>query len=242
MRPVILLLLLCGSVWGEMRTLDVAPGLVEIRLEYGDEFLSGDSVIDWEARDPLDLTYKTYEKDTVFVMSAEPGARYIVASDALNWDLRKRDKITWIINVSSPNPPPPDPTPDPTPDPDPIPEPTPAAPFPTTEPGLHVLILYEGQPTDDEHMPPSQLSIFTSAKVRQWLEANTTAHRVWDDDFTLEQMAHAPPTFRDAYGLVLEQSRGVVPWIAISDGQTGFTGPLPESIDALIQLLEQYGD
>lgn len=112
----------------------------------------------------------------------------------------------------------------------PPPGPTPPAPIPAT--GLRVLIIEETN--DRATLPPAQAQIFSSTKVLGWLRTNAPDHwRVWDDDV---DPASAPVEFRDA----LKIPRGGLPWIVISNGATGFSGPLPATADETVTLLEKY--
>ena len=144
----------------------------------------------------------------------------------------QRSRATVVVGTPEPPPPPPPPPPDPT-----------QAPFPS--PGLAVVILREGQETG--LLPPSQSAIFTSSKVLQWLAGNTVrlgdgaGFRVWDDDLKQADLRFSDPIMAAAYPLVKEQSNGRLPWIAISTGKGGFSGPLPATVDETLALLKKYG-
>lgn len=133
---------------------------------------------------------------------------------------------------------PPAPKPDEEDDPEPPPS---SAPFPA--PGLSVIILREAQ--EAHLLPPAQRSIFNSAKVIGWCTQNCTklngqpAFRIWDDDYTRPMFANAPAVLTDAYFLLLEQAT-TRPWIAISDGKRGFSGPLPGTVDETLALLQKF--
>jgi len=102
-------------------------------------------------------------------------------------------------------------------------------PLPVT--GLHVLIVEE---MDDRRvLPASQVSIFTSTKLRDWFDANNVQWRMFDDDTDLSLTEQK---WQDAMG----RPRTATPWIVCSNGQTGYEGPLPKSVDELITLLEKY--
>lgn len=97
--------------------------------------------------------------------------------------------------------------------------------------GLHVLILYESE--DRGTMPPQQLSILTSAPLREWFKANSVQWRIWDDDTPVEG---AEKVWQDAL-LLPRQS---LPWIHVSNGKTGYSGPLPATVDETISLIGKY--
>tara|TARA_R110000803_G_scaffold3285_6_gene11206 strand:- start:5913 stop:6647 length:735 start_codon:yes stop_codon:yes gene_type:complete len=120
----------------------------------------------------------------------------------------------------------------------------PVDPAPFVAPGFTVLILKESSEVGT--LPPDQKAIFTSAKILQYLTANTdklpngtNGFRIWDDDYT--DLSNTDDVWQVAYPTIVEQSNGIVPWIAISDGKGGgFSGPLPVSIDGLTSLIEEY--
>jgi hypothetical protein len=112
------------------------------------------------------------------------------------------------------------------------PGPTPPGPAPIPVAGLRVLIIEET--ADRGTLPASQAMIFESSKVLGWLRGNANNNwRVWDKDI---DPAAAPVEFRDA----LKIQRTSLPWIVISNGTTGFSGPLPKTVDETVALLEKY--
>lgn len=111
-----------------------------------------------------------------------------------------------------------------------IPPPPPdVVPIPVT--GLHVLIIEEMD--QRASLPASQVSIFTSTKLRDWFKANNVQWRQFDDDADLSQVDQK---WKDA----MARPRTSTPWVVASNGQSGYEGPLPASVDATIQLLEKY--
>lgn len=139
-------------------------------------------------------------------------------------------------------------TPEPDPEPDPDPDPITDAPFPS--PGFAAIVIYETQETGK--LPASQSGILNSAQVKQYLNSRcakidgpdgkqTYAWRMWDDDYTDAQLANSPDVMRTAYRAVLSQAGGKLPWIAVSDGKTGFSGPLPTNVADTMALLKKYG-
>lgn len=111
-------------------------------------------------------------------------------------------------------------------------DPNPEVPFPSDQ--LTVLILRESQETGQ--LPVAQRAIFTSPKVLKYLNENTL-WRIWDDDFSEIDLDNVPDVFKIAYPLVLNKK---LPWIAISNVDKGYSGPLPKDIDSLLVLLEEY--
>jgi len=116
------------------------------------------------------------------------------------------------------------------------------APWPS--PGLSVLILRESQPS--KPLPPTQQAIFTSTAVHNWLTRNTVklsdnqpGYRIWDDD---QEPTNAPVLMQEAFKVVKAKMIGDVPMLGVSNGTTGYVGPLPGTIEELLALLEKYGD
>lgn len=135
----------------------------------------------------------------------------------------------------SPTPKPPDPAPPPTPDPPKPPEPLVPAPIPAD--GLHVLIQYESR----DRLTPEQHSIIYGKEIRDYLNSkcplgpNGKTHqwRIWDKDVT---------GYDDSklWGDAQKRAAAKGGWIIISNGRTGYEGPLPASVEETIKLLEKY--
>lgn len=149
--------------------------------------------------------------------------------------------IQQVVNIAvGPAPGPTPPGPGPTP---PGPTPTPGdVPFPSN--GLAVMIV--GEQSEIASLPVSQRAIFSSAAVLNYLRSVTMkaedgnpAFRIWDDDYT--DVSRAPQVMQRAYAAAKQLSNGQLPWIVISDGQRGYSGPLPTSVEATLQLLRQFG-
>jgi hypothetical protein len=102
-------------------------------------------------------------------------------------------------------------------------------PVPTT--GLHVLMVWESSQPGE--IPESQVQVLTSTIVRDWIRDHNGQFRVFDDDTDLSQ---TPKVWQDA----MKVPRQSLPWIVVSNGRTGFSGPLPKNIDETIQLLEKH--
>lgn len=112
------LISMAGAAKADSKTIDAKPGLVE--LDAGS--FTGDIAISWEARQPVALSYKTYHLDDnrrVCVFHAVQNTQYVIVSDVIDWDQRKRVKTSWIVNVGKPGPGP-EPNPGPTPGPRPL--------------------------------------------------------------------------------------------------------------------------
>lgn len=126
-----------------------------------------------------------------------------------------------------PGPVPPDPTP-----------PTPPAPIPVA--GFRVLIVYETSKAPS--LPEGQRSILYGKAIRDYLDrkcvtgqdGKTREWRIWDQDV---DTSLAGKVWQDA----MSRKRGSVPWLIVSNGQSGFEGPLPATVDDTLTLLKKYG-
>ncbi len=129
------------------------------------------------------------------------------------------------------------PGPGPTPVP-PVP-PTPPAPIPAA--GLRVLVVYDALKLTT--MTATQQGAIYGKEVRDYLRATcpkgddgeTPEVRMWaqDTDATGESKL-----WRDAFS----RPRKSVPWVIVSNGKTGYEGPLPGSAADMLNLLKTYGD
>jgi hypothetical protein len=102
-------------------------------------------------------------------------------------------------------------------------------PIPVTT--LHVLVVEEMD--DRNKLPASQVGIFSSTELRKWLVENNAQWRMFDDDVDqtfLEQK------WKDA----MARPRASLPWVTISNGRTGWEGPLPKTVAETISLMEKY--
>lgn len=130
----------------------------------------------------------------------------------------------------------PDPGPGPTPDPDPAPDPDTPAPIP--EPGFRVLIVYEtGEATT---LPTSQQAIIYGQQVRQYLNNTcikesdgTAAYRIYDKDIDASGDLQV---WRNA----MQRRPTEIPWLIISNGKTGYEGPLPKTVEEFLSLCKKY--
>ena len=105
------LAVLCASVafGAEPQRISAKPGLIELRLSNAPDGAD----ISWEARQPLTQEYRQYEKGEVLVTHATTG-QLVFVSDVIDWENRKREKTTWIVDITS-TPPSPGPAPEPQP-------------------------------------------------------------------------------------------------------------------------------
>jgi hypothetical protein len=153
----------------------------------------------------------------------------VAASDA--GDLSEIVELVVADGVVPTPPKPPVPPVPPTPD---VPAPIPAA-------GLHVLVVYDALQLTK--MTATQQGAIYAKDVRDYLRATcpkgddgeTPEVRMWsqDTDATGESKL-----WRDAFA----RPRKSVPWVIVSNGKTGFEGPLPGSAADMLKLLKTYGD
>lgn len=129
------------------------------------------------------------------------------------------------------------------PAPVPPPEPSPTT-VPFETPGLTVIIFREAG--EGGSLPVGQRNIFVSSKILKWCTENCVkiagqpAFRIWDDDYTPERFGNVDPILKSAYFKILPQAQNNLPWIVISDGKKGYSGPLPKDIDTTLTLLQGF--
>lgn len=159
-------------------------------------------------------------------MCTTPGVYTVYAVVAIGDDVSPFAMCTVIVG-DGPLPPIP-PKPDP-----PIP-PKPDPPIPVA--GLRVLIVYESA------TPGDAPKIIATKSVRDYLntkcvlgaDGKSPEWRFLDKD---TPMGNASKVWQDAM-LLPRQS---LPWIIISTGAAGYSGPLPATADATLALLRKYG-
>lgn len=140
-------------------------------------------------------------------------------------------KDTHFVKVGKqPEPDPPGPDPGPTPDPD--------NPAPIPEAGFRVLVIYESE--FKEQIPILQKAIITGAEVRNYLDKacakepdGGAAYRIYDQH--VDASADYP-----VWKTAMERRHESIPWVLISNGKTGYEGPLPESPSKFIELCKKY--
>jgi len=123
------------------------------------------------------------------------------------------------------------PTPDPKPDPKPDPVVVDGAPFPSE--GLTVVIIEETETRMRGELSRGHFAALTSQDVRDWAKANNAHLRVFDKDTPTAGMT---ATEAAAFKLKFDS----LPWIHIAHGTKGFTGPLPDGVEATIALMGRF--
>lgn len=124
--------------------------------------------------------------------------------------------------------------------PPPAPKPKPTDDAPIKAEGLHVLVVYESADLAT-YSASLQQSIY-SKSVRDYLNATcpkvdgTAQWRMWDKDVDATAESQL---WQDA----LKRAKGKqTPWIIVSNGKTGFEGPLPAGAGEMLKLLQKYGE
>jgi hypothetical protein len=99
--------------------------------------------------------------------------------------------------------------------------------------GKHLAIIYETQ--DRASMPRGQQEIIDSVTIRKMLIDGGWTARYLDDDteFTTESQ-----WFRAAVELPMDS----LPWVVLSNGKAGYSGPLPQTAREFTELVDKYGD
>lgn len=182
-------------------------------------------------------------KMVVLVKAGQVGRFRFAAIGTLNDEQTKVEFDLVVIGQEpgpTPVPPPIPPTPDPKPPtpvpPTPTPTPTPT-PAPIPDAGLRVLITYE----TGAALPRGQQAILFGKAVREMLDAKCVAgpkqpeYRIYDKD--VKGVENDSQLWATAFK---RTSGKPVPWLIISNGRTGYEGPLPKDAGEFLKLLEQY--
>lgn len=124
--------------------------------------------------------------------------------------------------------------------PAPAPPPTPPAPpAPISVAGLRVLIVYES--ADIGKYPKGQQELLYSRTLRDFLnqhcpagdDGKTKEWRIFDQNV---ETKNESKLWQDA----MARPRASLPWIIVSNGKTGFEGPLPGTLDDVMKLVQKY--
>lgn len=185
----------------------------------------------WVLAYPKDRTFLAFnDNKTVVFASGKPGEYLFVlvvaGVEKETLQVASAEKRVVIGN----------PTPGPGPTPNPGPNPPSPNPSPIPLAGLRVLVVSERTGTP---IPSDQQAILTSALVRQALSRcekgsnGVPEFRFFDPDVDLSDQ---PQHWKDAMKL----PRASLPWVIISNGKTGFSGPLPKDVDSFLELLKGY--
>lgn len=183
------------------------------------------------------------DKGQVLEVTAAPKGELVISvkSIKVDWDAKKflndfgsiKVIVGGIVPPTPPTPPAPPPVP-PAPPPVPPAPPKPPAPIPTA--GLRVLVVYEAT-AKGPLLTSAQANELYGEEFAKWLNANcvkvgTQAEwRIWDTD---TQTAGASELWQKA----MARPRSVIPWLLVSNGVTGWEGPLPAGGSILAKIKE----
>lgn len=172
---------------------------------------------------------------TILVSSPVAGTYAVSVHGSLH--SQSTDIVSTQVVVGTQPLPPPGPGPGPNPPgpnpPGPTPPPTPT-PVPIPGDGLHVLVVYD--PDKLSAMTDDQRAILYGADVRTYLNSKgTDVWRIWKSTVDASNEA---PLWKDAFS----RKRDSLPWIVVSNGKTGFEGPLPANVASTLTLLKTYGN
>ena len=170
------------------------------------------------------ITFEKIPPNGIFIST--PGYVF-VECDVVDFDKKiwEWDEIEFII-AEGPD------TPDPV-DPDPPPDVDP----PIDGPGLRVLLVYES--SEINQLTKQQQDIFYSPTVREFLSANCIKVDGQPDWRILDKDTKYTDT-QSRFAKALARPRTSTPWIVISNGKTGYEGPLPATVNDTIELVERY--
>lgn len=144
----------------------------------------------------------------------------------------------WLKIKSGTDPPIPDPKPDPDPKPIPI-------------PGKLTAVFLK----DEERLaqaPSAQVVVLTSDKIRKYLKTHCATgtngtlpeYRVLNNNPDSD-ISQESPNMQKAYKTALQEMSAAptkpIIWLAVSNGVTGYSGPLPSNEDETLLLLKKYG-
>jgi hypothetical protein len=175
------------------------------------------------------------EEDNVLTVTKAPAGQFVikVKTTVIDFDAKKFKKDAGSVTVTFGGVAPP------TPGPTPTPTPTPGD-APITGVGFRVMIIYESEKRKE--LTKDQDTILTSVPFRSFLSSvcaddqQTGTKKAWwiiDKDADVSGLAK---NWQDA----MKRPRKGTPWILVSDGVTGFEGPLPADVDATTALIKKY--
>jgi len=168
---------------------------------------------------------------SVLVFTSPKAGRYRVLAYTAKGDKPSPPSICTVVIGGSPNPDDPKPV-DPKPD-DPKPS---VAPIPL--PGLRVMIVYDS--TKLSSMPKEQQTVLFDTGLRGLMNeicvAGEDGTKEWRIYPQVSDVTHSATIWQEAF----KRPRTSVPWILISNGKTGFEGPLPGNVKDTTDLVKKY--
>lgn len=221
-------LLIPSLLWGEVNVYPTPSNSVGVVI--------GDAEGDWGILSQdftSTITPHTFDGGKSCWFEAPPGRYAAIQSGG-----GKLRIVVVVLPGTIPTPTPPGPTPPgPTP-PGPTP-PNPPSPAPVVPPetGMHVVILEEQQLR--HKLPPSQLGVLASVKLRDYLQSHTAVVNNWPTwrllDVNTRFTANPEP-----WQTYLRQPTTALPWIIINSKKGYYSGPLPLTEQETLTLLQKY--
>lgn len=179
------------------------------------------------------------DKGEQLEVQSAPKGPLTISVKAITADFDKKLFVTKIGNVtfSIGDVPPPVP---PTPPVPPVPPTPPVPPAPIPDAGFRAMVVYET--ADLGMMPASQAAILTSAEIQAYMnqkaakgpDGKTAEFRKYDKDVDITKESAAMQK-------LFQRPRTSLPWIVISNGVSGYEGPLPANIADTLTLLKKFG-
>lgn len=166
----------------------------------------------------------------IYFTADKPGV-YVVVLDDNNSGALLLHRITVTGDV-----PPVPPGPSPGPSPGPTPTPTPPTPALST---FSVMIVEET--ADRSSLPRSQAAAMASLGVRMYFTQKNAVWRVWDDDYTDQQIGGESPEIQQLYKRAVADSKGKRPWIVLGNKTGSESVELPADEASLMALLKKWG-
>lgn len=122
---------------------------------------------------------------------------------------------------------------------DPVDPPQPKVDPPIAGEGLKILIVFDEQ--NQNKLPAGQQALLYGKEMRDFLnskcvvgpDGKTKEFRIWDKD---TDATSESKQWQDAF----KRNRTANPWIVISNGKTGFEGPLPKSVSEAMELIKKF--
>ncbi len=109
---------------------------------------------------------------------------------------------------------------------------TPGGPPPIALDGLNVLVVEETEARP--LLPGGQIAVLQSTAIPNYVEGKGGVYRELDQQ---PSTANLSKPWQDA----MARPRQSLPWILVSNGKSGFEGPLPPTEEATLELVKKYG-
>jgi hypothetical protein len=187
---------------------------------------------------------KVIQRGSSLLFSGKAGT-YTVSLIAVDFGQEILDEATATVTIGKGPPIPPVPPVPPTPPVPPVPPAPPVPPVPPTPPapipsaGFRALIVYDTAKVAT--LPREQQLILFSKSVRDYLNATavkgtdskTGEWRIYDKDTDVSKESQL---WQDA----MKRPRKELPWLIVSNGKSGFEGPLPATVADTLALFKKY--